>query len=92
DCANTGDVYNGYDTYYQRFYMLSAIDTGTSQQVNYNHWYSGKYDTGWSSWQEQSSDFVWTVEGHQIPEPCTVCILALGGVVLVRRRRGKDKA
>jgi len=87
DCTNTGDIYNGYDAYYQRFYMLSAINSGTSTQVNNNHWYTGKYDTMWNPWQEAAGDFVWAVEGHQVPEPCTLSLLTLGGIALLRKRK-----
>jgi len=88
DCVNIDDVYNGYDTYYQRFYMLSGIDIGTSTQINDSSWYAGKYDTTWDLWQEENNDFIWSIEGQQIPEPCTVFLLGLGGLGLLRKRKG----
>ena len=92
DCANTDDIYNGYDTYYQRFYMLSAVDGGTSTQINDSHWYSGEYESAWSAWQQQSGDLVWTMEGHQVPEPFTLCVLLFGGAFLYKRRHGGQTA
>ena len=88
DCVNTEDVYNGYDTYYQRFYMLSGVDTASSTQTNNNHWYSGEFDNGWT---EAEGDLVWAIEGHQIPEPATLGLLGLGSFALGRRKvRGRD--
>ena len=39
DADNPQDIYNGYDTYYQRFYVL-LNDSGQNS-------YTGQYDTGW---------------------------------------------
>ena len=84
DCSNPDDIYNGYDTYYQRFYMLSSVDSATSTQMDDVHWYT---QADWNSWQKTTGDFVWTVEGHQVPEPCSLSILLLGTLVITRCRR-----
>ncbi len=87
DCANTENIYEGFDTYYQRFYMLSLVNTATSGQINDTYWYAGEYSSEWNQWQEVGDDLIWTVEGHLVPEPCTALLLAIGGLALIRKKR-----
>ena len=79
NCENPTDVYNGYDTYYQRFYALLGSGTG-------DNWYAGKYDTGWGEWQTQNGNLILTIEGHEIPEPATLLLFGLGSFMIRRKR------
>jgi hypothetical protein len=78
DCDNPQDIYNGFDTYYQRFYVL-LNDSGQNS-------YTGQYDTGWSDWQSQQGDSIMAIEGYEIPEPTTLLLLGFGGM-LIRKRK-----
>ena len=78
DADNPQDIYNGFDTYYQRFYVL-LNDSGQNS-------YTGQYDTGWTDWQSQPGDFIMAIEGTEIPEPTTLLLVGLGGL-LIRRKK-----
>jgi len=78
DCLNTEDTYKDYDTYYQRFYWAISNTSGQS-------WGTAKYDGQWQDWQLYGGDFAWAMEGHVIPEPASLLLLALGGL-LIRKR------
>lgn len=80
DCLNTEDIYKGYDTYYQRFYWALSDTAGQS-------WGTAKVDSQWQDWQLNTGNFAWAMEGHSIPEPCTLLLLGVGGSVILRKYR-----
>lgn len=74
DVSNPQNVYNGYDTYYQRFYALRS-NTGSSL-------YTSNLGEQWNVWQPLQGDMIWTINVTEVPEPATLLLLAFGVAML----------